>query len=322
MDDLDFRILGAIFGGGTWRFTDWDPRISTREIAIRVGIAPSTVWERLRTWEEAGFLLGYGVLPNPHLLGTRFVSHNVRLVDSAARDAFVAAAERLEGVVGFFHHVNAWVSVIAFDPSAEASRRRSDLLARLEGSEHVEPPHVVPDVPLRGRDPDRVDWRILKALAGWSSRSLAPVAREVGVSERTVKRRYERMARDRLVWFSPFLDFARVKGVVASLIVEFDPDLGYAAVANALKNRYPDALRLLQGIESPAGDPYPIWQGLWCLDSVGQAEALSRDVLRLSGVKAVEISYPLRLEKARSTWLLDRIEDFIGSLRESASPRS
>lgn len=317
MDDLDFRILAAIFGERWWRFTDWDPRISTRAIAERVGLAPSTVWERLRGWEEAGFLRGYGVLPNPRLLGARMVGHNVRLADPSARDGFVEQAERLEGVLGFFHHVNAWVSVMTFDPSPEASWDRSKLLGRLKGSEHVEPPHVVPEIPPRGRGPDRVDWQILRALAEWSGRSLTSVATRVGVSERTVRRRYRRMTRDRLVWFSPFLDFAKVKGVVASLIVEFDPGVGYAAVANALQDRYPDALRFFQGIENPAGEPYPIWQGLWRLDSVGQAESLSREVRALPGVAAVEISYPLRLEKARSTWLLDRIEEFIRTPRES-----
>jgi len=319
VDDLDFRILAAIFGERLWRFTDWDPRISTREIAARVGVAPSTVFERLSGWQASGFLQGYGVLPNPRLLGGRFVGHNVRLADPSAREAFVEAAERIEGVFSFFHHANAWVSVMTFAQSAEASWRQSEQVSRLEGGEHVEPPHVLPEIPPRGRNPDLLDWRIVKALAGWSGHSLVPVAEGLSVSERTVRRRYERMMRDRIVWFFPFLDFAKVKGVVASLIVEFDPKVGYAAVANAMRDRYRDTLRFLSGIETPAGEPYPIWQGLWCLDSVGQAESLIQEVRALPGVTSVEVSYPLRIEKARSTWLADRFEAIIRSVGQTQS---
>jgi len=125
--------------------------------------------------------------------------------------------------------------------------------------------------------------------------------------------------RDRIVWFFPFLDFAKVKGVVASLIVEFDPKVGYAAVANAMRDRYRDTLRFLSGIETPAGEPYPIWQGLWCLDSVGQAESLIQEVRALPGVTSVEVSYPLRIEKARSTWLADRFEAIIRSVGQTQS---
>lgn len=313
MDSLDLRILSTIFGGGAWRFVDWDPRISTREIAKRVGLAPSTVWERLREWERSGFLQGYGVLPNPRLLNARMVSHNVELRNAAERDPFVRAAEGIDGLVAFFHHVGAWVSVITFDASPAESAQRSELLARLAGARHVEPPHALPDFAPRGRAPDARDWRILRSFVASPGGSLASIARDAGVSERTAKRRYGRMIRDRLVWLSPFLDFSRGKGVIASIIVRFDPKVGYAVLANAMKDRYPDVLRFGEGIESPEGEPYPLWQGLWALDNIGEAEALSRAILTLRGVEDVEITHPLRLE-GRGTWLLRHVDRMIESL--------
>lgn len=312
MDRLDFRILGAIFGQGTWRFVDWDPRISTREIAKRVGLAPSTVWERLREWERSGFLQGYGVLPNPRLLNARMVSHNVELRNVAVRDPFVRAVEGMDGLIGFFHHVGAWVSVTTFDASPEESARRSQMLADIAGVRHVEPPHALPDFAPRGRAPDARDWRILRSFVARPGGSFASIARDSGVSERAAKRRYERMIRDRLVWLFPFLDFSRVKGVIASIIVRFDPKVGYAALTNAMKERYPDALRLGEGIESPEGEAYPLWQGLWALDNIGEAEGLSREILTLPGGEDVEITYPLRLE-GRGSWLLRHVDRMIES---------
>ncbi len=306
MDRLDFRILSAVFGQGTWRFVDWDPRISTREIAKRVGLAPSTVWERLHKWERSGFLQGYGVLPNPRLINARMVSHNVELRNAAARDPFVKAAEGIDGLVAFFHHVGAWVSVITFDASPEESAHRSEQLAGINGAQHVEPPHALPDFAPWGRPPDARDWKILRSLVARPGDSLASVARDARVSERTVKRRYARMIRDRLVWCSPSLDFSRVKGVVANIIVQFDPKVGYAVLTNMMRDRYPDALRL-EEIGSPKGEAYPVWQALWTLNSIGEAEALAREILALRGVEDVELAYPLRLE-GRGTWLLERID--------------
>jgi len=221
VDDLDFRILAAIFGERLWRFTDWDPRISTRKIAARAGVAPSTVYERLSNWQASGFLQGYGVLPNPRLLGGRFVGHNVRLADPSAREAFVGAAERIEGVFSFFHHANAWVSVMTFAQSAEASWRQSEQVSRLEGGEHVEPPHVLPEIPPRGRNPDLLDWRIVKALAGWSGHSLVPVAEGAVAPEvlSQLERQFDRVERDLRAELRPTVDAMRATATFFAPVV-------------------------------------------------------------------------------------------------------
>lgn len=65
-----------------------DPRISTREVARRLRLDPTTVWSRLRSWQRNGFLLGYSVVPNPTLFGAGLAGGSVRIADSRAKERF------------------------------------------------------------------------------------------------------------------------------------------------------------------------------------------------------------------------------------------
>jgi Lrp/AsnC family transcriptional regulator, leucine-responsive regulatory protein len=60
MDDRDARILAALQD---------DARSTFADIARRVGLAPSSVHQRVRRLEEAGVIRGYGARVDPESLG-------------------------------------------------------------------------------------------------------------------------------------------------------------------------------------------------------------------------------------------------------------
>jgi DNA-binding Lrp family transcriptional regulator len=60
LDRTDFAILGALQN---------DARLSNKELAARVGLAPSSCLERVRRLRQDGVLAGYRALVEPRALG-------------------------------------------------------------------------------------------------------------------------------------------------------------------------------------------------------------------------------------------------------------
>ena len=88
LDDIDLKILKELQADG---------RITNVELAKRVGISPPPCLRRVRTLEEAGYILGYRGLLDPRRLGfdvTVFASvHLASQADADLRafEAFVRA---------------------------------------------------------------------------------------------------------------------------------------------------------------------------------------------------------------------------------------
>jgi len=97
MDRIDDAILDALQNNG---------RISNKELAAAVGLAPSSCFERVRRLQERGVLRGFRADVEPESLGVglqafvsvRLAQHSRDLVESF-RDHVVSLAE----VVGVYH---------------------------------------------------------------------------------------------------------------------------------------------------------------------------------------------------------------------------
>jgi len=60
MDALDRKIIGAL---------QQDARVKNADLARKLGVAPSTMLERIRRLEERGFFSGFKAVVNPEKLG-------------------------------------------------------------------------------------------------------------------------------------------------------------------------------------------------------------------------------------------------------------
>jgi DNA-binding Lrp family transcriptional regulator len=83
-----------------------DARASNKELAERVGLAPSTCLERVRALRTRGVVRGYHAEVDPHALGRSLeaiVSVRVRPHSRAYVDSFRAAAFAMPEVIELFH---------------------------------------------------------------------------------------------------------------------------------------------------------------------------------------------------------------------------
>ncbi|GIE82485.1 AsnC family transcriptional regulator [Actinoplanes philippinensis] len=96
MDELDARIIGLLQS---------DARLSNREFARRLGIAPSTCLERVRALTRQGVIRGYHADIDPAALNRgvqAMVSVQVRPLSRAVIDTFKASAGKMPEVLHVF----------------------------------------------------------------------------------------------------------------------------------------------------------------------------------------------------------------------------
>lgn len=97
LDRIDFEILSALQNNA---------RLSNKELAARVGLAPSSCLERVRALEAARELRGYHAEVDPHALGIglqALVFVRLRRHSRQRVDAFRRYALELPETTGLFH---------------------------------------------------------------------------------------------------------------------------------------------------------------------------------------------------------------------------
>jgi DNA-binding Lrp family transcriptional regulator len=96
MDELDAGIIGLLQS---------DARLSNRELARQLGIAPSTCLERVRSLARRGVIRGYHAEIDPGALNRgvqAMVSVQVRPLSRAVIDTFKASAAKMPEVLSVF----------------------------------------------------------------------------------------------------------------------------------------------------------------------------------------------------------------------------
>lgn len=150
-----------------------------------------------------------------------------------------------------------------------------------------------------------LDWRILRALRGRARRPLAEVADELGVTLKTVRRHYDRMAQEGSFFVVPMLDPGAARGLVLFELLVYT---GADAAASTSK----DVLAALEDHYVyhyvPASRSLGNFDVLLFADSMGAVETLRQRTRALPGVARVD-ALVFQGWRDYSGWLDARIEE-------------
>lgn len=236
VDETDLRIVQKlVIGQSSEPRSD---RATVEEVARALGIHSNTVAARIRKLTKHQVLLPMTVQLQPHNLGID-VAHIFFPVPAERRTPQLAAKFlATPGAHYFFHYVEGW-TLILYGKTVEEIRPR---VAKLEASAGVAgqwdvvasrdwnmEEHTSPS--LDGRD-----LRILAAMLGNARLSLSMLAKRVGLPDRTVRRRHERLFREKALRYIPH-GTTPTRGMVTGYLIA-DVPAGKART---------DAIRLVQG---------------------------------------------------------------------------
>lgn len=240
VDQLDLKIMRRM---GVAPFLVWPhPPASIRPSALARAfqVSTDTVKRRLAAMAAAGVFHGTQVFPNPRLLGLRTASFHFRMGDTARRRILPSQVAQVGGVLGVFDMVGGDRCVdVAFADDSARERVRAELATLLGApSSHF----VDYATPRPANDLSPLDWRILRALRAKPGTTLETAAATCGVSVRTAKRRFDRMARDGALDVIGLFDPGAISGqLLVDLLFHLGPEAGkreLAAILNAFRSQW------------------------------------------------------------------------------------
>ena len=302
MDETDLAILREMFVDRAVRLGGIDPRITAPQIARILRLSHTTVRARMRTWSREGFFEGYGVFPNPELLGLRVYGQLLVPSTPTARRILLENVSRLPDVVMAWETDpgDLWLAYLGAGP--EVAIRGGKSLSKITSVRVNHPAHLYP-MPACDLRLSPSDWRIAQAVRSTPMASLRSIAHRLGVSFRTVRRRFDRMIDGRALLYSPRWNHSKTAGALASVAVHLTPEADLPETWNAIHHLGHQVL------------PMAPWAGtnfLWDLApdrpdinyfvsfftvfaSPAESVLVQRRLESVPGVRKVEVEFPFRL---------------------------
>jgi len=236
---IDWEILRQLF---RWEGNQPEGalRFPVAEISRRTGSHPNTVRSRLLALRDGGVVEGALFEPWPRLVGLvreGWMFEGVAALDDEAMDAvfrqFPSASGAAVGLDWMFFHF--------WEPGSRAARKTAAAMAKRLGARSHERHFTSADFPASLADHlalTALDWRLVMALRAGAQRSLAAVAKDIGITARMAERRARRIFDAGGGGMFPVLRPACIEGMtlVHFLLREGD-DRAVASLAAAFPDR-------------------------------------------------------------------------------------
>jgi DNA-binding Lrp family transcriptional regulator len=218
MDELDFKIFKSIefrpFGLSSGDLSRLNPWV----IAKKVGADGSTVKLRLERMKKSGFIHYFQIYPNFRLLGMQGVAYEFNLHDVVEKKEAIDRCALVDGVTEIHNFIGPSICIDFTYTDKNDERRRLELfrtLTRCEAPERFYERIMPPvDIVL-----SNTDWRIIKALRYQAFKPLSAVAKELRLSAKTVRRRFDRMARNNAIIIVPLVNPADIPNTITHVML-------------------------------------------------------------------------------------------------------
>ena len=224
LDELDFKIFKSVefrpFGPSSGDLSRLNPWV----IAKKVGADGNTVKLRLDKMKKSGFIRYFQVYPNFRLLGVEGAAYLFQARDVLEKREIIGKCSLVDGVTEIHNFIGSSFCIDFTYSDSNDESRRLELFRHLT---HCESPErfyerVMPPVEI---DLSNVDWRIIKSLRYNAFKPLSVVAKELGSSAKTVRRRFDRMAQNNAIIIVPLVNPADIPNTITHVILLYpDPE--------------------------------------------------------------------------------------------------
>ena len=217
MDELDVKILRALISESAIAQSNSMVRLSLRRIASRLGADDMTVSNRFRRLQESGCMSRWQLLVNPSYFGYGILDIVVRVLPESGKADMIRKIRLIHGVFAIQNfHGNALKILMLVDSDAARSRA-VELISRITNAESI----TTSRMPMPRSETKRLtktDVAIVKALSGDARKSSAFLAKELGLSSRTVRNRVKRLRSENTMFALPNLNLEGIEGSIAAYL--------------------------------------------------------------------------------------------------------
>ena len=230
--DLEIQIMRELASPGSFR---WNIRESYASMAKRLGIDEETVRRRVNRARESGFLKGWQIILNPHVLDRESAGVQLQVDDESRKSTVLSMIGSMDGVVILVNFNGRTFRVIFYYRDQDDLDWKVSEMTRLAGREQI--------VMWKGGLPEskvnlsRTDWEIIRALRKDPRRNPSILANEVGVSIRTIHRRLSVMTQARVFYLLPELNYDKHIGVAPDYLIFCKDETKKLEINRQLKER-------------------------------------------------------------------------------------
>ena len=188
------------------------------EMARHLNVDENTIRTRMRKLQQSGFLRAWWMAINPTLVGQELYQVWFDVNRPSSKQDVIKKISLLSGVVVIKNFIGDSLSVMLYCEGGDGCRKNSALMTAIaNSSEVVSVREPFPTPPIRLRENDLA---IIKSLHKDPLKSHVQVARDLGLSSKTVKRRIEMLTDAHAIFLvaSPNLK-ALEGGIMCSLLV-------------------------------------------------------------------------------------------------------
>lgn len=227
LDELDVKVLRALISESAVSPSNIQVNSSLRKIAKRLGADDMTVTNRFKRLQELGCMSVWKLAVNPTFFGYRMLDVTVDVQPESGKVDMIRKLKLVHGVIVIVNFYGRTLKIIILYDTEESHSRTVELISRITNADRV----TVHQLALPRSETERLsetDVKIIQSLADDARKSSVLVAKEIGISTRTVRNRIEKLRREKTLFTLPNLSLGEIEGVITAY-------LSYAYTNNGMK---------------------------------------------------------------------------------------
>ena len=296
MDDLDVRIFREL---GSPNSRQWNVRETYSGIAKRIGVDEETVRRRVKRAERLGSVTGWKMVPNPHLIGCECVCMDLGVKVEENKEHVISKLKQINGMIKILDFRGIGLQLTVYYPNETELKDMTDQVWSVCDLKNDPTVWKVSFPSLNYYKSKSIDWMIIREMLEDARKSIDPVSKSIGVSVRTVSRRFTSMIEERAVYLQGTPNFENFSGLSCVFLV-FCPDLAKKRSADqAVLDKMPRI-----EIFNTSSEKYSTFVTIF--DNLAQSDEFVKFVEALDGVKSVKMGIMKELIVIQS-WLRDQI---------------
>jgi DNA-binding Lrp family transcriptional regulator len=315
LDRLDLDILKSLLLNNGVPPGNPVLRKSFRALAKELGVDQGTIRKRMRTLQEQHVLKGWYLGTTPGLTGHDVVYSWLRVEGEDSKDRVIEKLLGMKEVERVCNYLGPKISIVLFckkgtdqDTAIERLGRQADLGVALHKQGLGRTPIF---------QPKGTELAVIESLRRDPWKPYSVVAKEVGVSSRTVKRIISRLSEEGVAYMLPIIDLKALQGIVP---VELVVDYSSPELKTAVNERILPYVKEWV-VFSDTGGPFGYFA--LAVPNVSQVEQIARWVRRQEGVadSHADVLQDVLLNRNHYEGLAMQTGPEVAEKRVKASPR-
>ncbi len=213
MDELDVKILRALISERAVAPSNPKMKLTLRSIAERLGADDMTVSYRYKRLQESGCMSVWSLLVNPAFFGYSVAEVVVDTQAESSKPDMIRKLKLIHEITGIINFYGKGLWIIMIYNGDESRSRTVELISRITNAERITQSRMaLPQS--RTANLTETDEAIIRALSKDARKSAVLVAKELGLSAKTVRKRVDKLRRENTIFPFPILKIESVAGLI------------------------------------------------------------------------------------------------------------